>query len=143
MTKPVLILTGVAAIAVAMVAGALIANGLSDDDDDPDVVTVAGNSAVADDGPGADQVAIDADDGTVDADDQVVEVDDQPLSNAELQKLKQAALVAAGGGTVTDAGRSDDPGETYEVEVIRGAREIDLAFDSSFERVPNAPYGDD
>ena len=38
--------------------------------------------------------------------------------------------------------RSDDPGEAYEVEVIKDGREYDVALDADFRPVPNRRYED-
>ncbi len=68
--------------------------------------------------------------------------EDQPLGPAEFDRVVAAALEIAGGGTVTDVDRSDDLGETYEVEVVTDAGEVDIAFDENLNRVPNLRYDD-
>lgn len=118
-----------AAIIVAMLAGALIAIELSGDDDDDDAVVVTAAAA-------PDLATGGADDGPT------VEADEQPLSPAEVDRVARAALRIAGGGTVTELSRSDDPGEAYEVEVQTDAGEIDIALDENFDRVSNNPYDD-
>lgn len=63
------------------------------------------------------------------------EADDQPLSPQDARRAGEAAVSAAGGGSVESVERSDDPGETYEIEVIRSGREIDVALDENFSTV--------
>ena len=76
--------------------------------------------------------------GTLDEED-----DDLPLSSEQARRAGEAALRAAGGGSVESVERSDDPGEAYEVEVVRGAAEVDVALDGSFRPVRNARFDDD
>lgn len=49
----------------------------------------------------------------------------------------------AGGGSVESVERSDDPGEAYEIEVVRSGQEIDVALDEGFRQVRNTRYDDD
>jgi uncharacterized membrane protein YkoI len=63
------------------------------------------------------------------------EEDDLPLTAEQARQAGQAALRVAGGGSVESVERSDDPGEAYEVEVTRGAREVDVALDEGFRPV--------
>lgn len=61
---------------------------------------------------------------------------DQPLTGAVLEDASAAALTAAGGGTVTDAERSDDPGIAYDVEVTKAdGTEVDVHLDKDFNIV--------
>lgn len=113
---------GLAALAIAAGGGGLLALALDGDGDVP-AIDVATTTAPA---AGSSERAADA--------------DDQPLSASEADRVTAAALRVTGGGTITELDRSDDPGETYEVEVVKDGREIDLAFDASFRRVPNRRY---
>lgn len=117
---------GLAALAMAAAGGGLLALALDDDDDDeiPAIVVATTTPPVP-----TGRTASDA-----------VDADDQPLSATEADRVTAAALRITGGGTITELDRSDDPGETYEVEVVKDGREIDLAFDASFRRVPNRRY---
>ena len=61
------------------------------------------------------------------------EADDRVLSDAERASAAKAATDAVGGGTVTDADASDDPGVAYEVDVRKAdGTEWDVDLDSSF-----------
>ena len=52
------------------------------------------------------------------------------VSGSERDRVSSAALDAAGGGTVTSAETSDDPGEAYEVEVRQAdGTEVDVTLD--------------
>ena len=53
-----------------------------------------------------------------------------------------AALRVTKGGTVAELDRSDDPGEAYEIEVMKDGREHDVALDAGFRPVPNRRYED-
>lgn len=68
--------------------------------------------------------------------------DDRPLSATETDRAVAAALEITGGGTVVEVDRSDDPGEAYELEVVKDGREIDVALDGEFRGVPNRRYDD-
>jgi len=62
------------------------------------------------------------------------DADDVPLTDAESADASKAALAEAGGGTVTDVDRSDDPGVAFEVDVLLAngdELEVDLAKDFS------------
>lgn len=60
-------------------------------------------------------------------------VDPDDLQGEELQKASDAAIAAAGGGTVTDAERSDDPGHAFDVEVrLADGSEVDVDLDANF-----------
>ena len=48
-----------------------------------------------------------------------------------------------GGGSVESAGRSDDLGESYEIEVVRAGREIDVALDARFRPMARARADED
>lgn len=133
---------GVGALLVlAALGGGVVASAIDDEDDSAQLVTV----------PSATPTGFGAGDGGVAQDlgrrarpDQVLEVDgdNRPFSDLELSRVVGAALEAAGGGRVTDVDRSDDPGEVYEVEVVRRGFEVDLALDGDLRRVPNERYGD-
>lgn len=68
--------------------------------------------------------------------------DDRPVTEWERERATEAALRATGGGRVVDLDRSDDPGEAYEIEVVDGQTETDVALDGDFKPVPNQPYDD-
>jgi hypothetical protein len=70
------------------------------------------------------------------------ERDEEALWPEEERRARAAALRITGGGTVSELDRSDDPGEAYEVEVIKGGREYDIALDLEFRQVPNRRYDD-
>lgn len=126
-----------AAVIVALLAGALIATAWSGKDDDDAVVLTTTAAPVGAVGATDD---IDPDDDGEEA--AVIDQDEQPLSPAEADRVARAALRITGGGTVTELGRSDDPGEAYEVEVQTDAGEVDVALDENLNRVVNNPYDD-
>lgn len=58
------------------------------------------------------------------------------LNGSDRDRVSSAALEATGGGTVTDAETSDDPGEAYEVEVrTDDGTEVDVTLDDNLEVV--------
>ena len=58
---------------------------------------------------------------------------DDDLTGADYDRAAAAALAAAGGGTVTDADRSDDNGVAYEVDVrLDDGTEVDVDLDQAF-----------
>ncbi|ORM31805.1 PepSY domain-containing protein [Williamsia sp. 1135] len=60
-------------------------------------------------------------------------VDPDDLVGEELQRASDAAIAAAGGGTVTDAERSDDPGHAFDVEVrLADGSEVDVDLNVDF-----------
>ncbi len=124
LSTPVVIVIGVVAVAIVIVAG-LVANSALNEDDEDDAPVVA--QTATEDG------------GAVTT---TVEADEKPLTEAELADVEAAALRVVGGGTVTDADPSDDPGEAYEVEVVTDQGEVDVALDENLERVPNQAYDD-
>jgi hypothetical protein len=63
------------------------------------------------------------------------EADDQPLTPDEARRAAAAALRLAGGGSVESVERSDDPGEAYEIEVVRAGRELDVVLDENFGEI--------
>lgn len=71
-----------------------------------------------------------------------IEDDGQPISDSEISAITKAATAAVGGGEVTDIERSDDPGEAFEVEVVKDGQEIDVALDAELNRVPNQRFSD-
>lgn len=58
-----------------------------------------------------------------------IDPEDRPIRTAELNTVRDAALQAVGGGTVTDIDRSDDFGVAYEVEVVQSGLDIDVRLD--------------
>jgi hypothetical protein len=128
---PAMLALAVVGIVLAGLTGALIA-GATNDDEDPDRLTTVISADDADDrttGSNAPAAV-------------VVDDDDLPLGKAEAQRVGKAAMKAAGGGTVVEIGRSDDPGEAYEVEVLTEQGEIDIALDQNLDRVKNLAYDD-
>lgn len=69
--------------------------------------------------------------------------DDGPLTAEQVRRAGQAAVRVAGGGSVESAGRSDDLGESYEIEVVRAGREIDVALDARFRPMARARADED
>ena len=132
MSKFVIAAVAALALGTAALAGALIAVAASDEEDDPTttVVTAAQESPPADA-----STASRATEPTIDA-------DDMPLGKSEAKRVADAAATAVGGGSVTEVSRSDDPGETYEVEVLTDRGEIDVALDQNLDRVRNLAYQD-
>lgn len=131
MSKLAVTVVAAVALGVAALGGALIATAAGDDDDDATTTFV---TAPPPDAPPA-VARPEIGDSTVDA-------DDVPLGMAEARRAGDAAVAAVGGGTVTDVSRSDDPGETYEVEVLTDRGEIDVALDQNLDRVRNYAYED-
>jgi len=121
-------------IAAALVAagafGAAVALIATDAEEKPEIATVA----VPD--------GLDAATGTGPASPIALDPDDVPLGRSEAAKVERAALRITGGGTISEFGRSDDPGEAYEVEVLTPTGEVDIALDDNLERVPNHSYDD-
>jgi len=127
MTTVTKLIAVLAVIALVGGAGALAADAL-DDDELPEVVTLQDGSAP--EPPAA-------------TPEPAVDSDDRPLSPAQETRATAAALKVTKGGTVAELDRSDDPGEAYEVEVIKDGREYDVALDADFRPVPNRRYDED
>ena len=128
-----------AAVIAAALVGALLATALDGEgEDDGDAVVLTTTAAPAAATQSTDD---DGDDDDVNVN-PVIDHDEQPLSPAEADRVARAALRITGGGTVTELGRSDDPGEAYEVEVQTDAGEVDIALDADLNRVSNNPYDD-
>lgn len=122
-------------IVAAALAGALAATVLDGDDGPDELIAAAPASsaqpvAAAADAepvvqrPGANQRPAPRGDGRV-----YIEPDDRPIASAELDRVRDAAIAAVGGGIVTDIDRSDDLGTAYEVEVVQDTQEIDVRLD--------------
>ena len=59
--------------------------------------------------------------------------DDAPISAADRASAEEAALDAAGTGTITDLDRSDDTDHAWEVEVTGAdGRDVDVELDAQF-----------
>ena len=73
-----------------------------------------------------------------------IQVDDSSgsIPDRMLKDIAEVALGATGGGVVTGVERSDDPGEAFEVEVVRNGIEVDVALDEDLRRVPNERFSD-
>lgn len=96
----------------ARVSGGAGSGSASDSDD-----TAAEGSSGAAATPGASGPSVDKDD----------------LVGDELAQASEAAIKAAGGGTVVDAERSDDADHRFEVEVrLEDGTEVDVDLDESF-----------
>ena len=119
--KPALL---AAVVATAALAGALGAGAL-DEKELPEVIALDARavSAVPAERKGADP-------------------DERPVGPEEARRAERAALEQTGGGVVTELDRSDDPGESYEVEVVKDGREHDVALDLDFRPVPNRRHDD-
>jgi len=118
------------AVVIALGAGFVIGKVvLGGDDDDERVVRISTDPAGSPTGTTTEQTLSIEDDG-------------RPISDDEIRAIGEAATAAVGGGQVTDIERSDDPGEAFEVEVVKGGREIDVALDSNLDRVPNQRFTD-
>lgn len=129
---PIVIGAGAGILVLGLgIGGFALADALDDGDDrDDDRVPVSVESPVT----GGDPTGALGRDDVVDPDDQV--------TDEELARVTDAALGAAGGGTVTDIDRSDDPGEAWEVEVrLDNGDEMDveLAADYSVLRTDLDP----
>ncbi|TDX81053.1 YpeB-like protein with putative protease inhibitory function [Rathayibacter sp. PhB151] len=60
-------------------------------------------------------------------------VDPDDLVGEELTRASEAAIAAVGGGTVTEAERSDDPDHAFDVEVTRAdGTDVDVDLDASY-----------
>ena len=122
---------------IALGVGALLAAG---------AITVGGFAVAAefadDNDRDDDRTPVASTDGSSDSpSDPIVDRDDQ-VSDDEVRQVTDAAITAAGGGTVTDIDRSDDPGEAWEVEVLLDNGDevdVELAADYSVLRVDIDP----
>ncbi|MCJ1686414.1 PepSY domain-containing protein [Rathayibacter sp. VKM Ac-2927] len=60
-------------------------------------------------------------------------VDPDDLVGEELTRVSEAAIAAVGGGTVTEAERSDDADHAFDVEVTRAdGTDVDVDLDASY-----------
>lgn len=119
----------VAALVVVTVAVGVLAVVAGTDEPDREVVALQKESAPGTQAPGSGAGGS-------------VEADDRPLWPEEERRARAAALAVTGGGAISELDRSDDPGESYEVEVIKSGREYDIALDLHFRPVPNRRYDD-
>ncbi|QHC64068.1 hypothetical protein GSU69_16210 [Rathayibacter festucae] len=93
-------------------------------DPDDDAVRGTGGSATGSTDDGTTGTAEDSTAGAVDPDDLVGE---------ELTRASEAAIAAIGGGTVTEAERSDDADHAFDVEVTRAdGTDVDVDLDASY-----------
>lgn len=142
----------VAGLIAAGLLGALIASAVGGDDDDDNDAVVLTTTATPSVDTGVDGTApLQGSGGQSDQGGQstpdngavtVIDPEDEPISPALADRVAKAAVAAAGGGTVTDLGRSDDPGEAFEIEVQTDTGEVDIALDENLNRVSNNPYDD-
>jgi hypothetical protein len=130
MSKLAIAAIAAVALGAAALGGALIAAAA--DDRDGATTTVVRAAPHDPDGAGA----------RVEVGEPSVDTDDVPLGRSEARRVAEAAVIAVGGGSVTEVSRSDDPGETYEVEVLTDRGEIDVALDQNLQRVRNHAYDD-
>lgn len=64
------------------------------------------------------------------------DADERPLADAQRRSIEKAATDEAGGGTLTDAERSDDRGVAYEAEVrLDDDTEVEVDLDSDLRVV--------
>ena len=134
-------LTLVLVVAVAALGGALLATVLGDDGaTDGDQARAVAQTQTA---PGGQEPASQAeqsrpqDEETPNrdrssrqrSDSRYVDPDDRPIGRRQLGRVRDAAVRAADGGTVTDIDRSDDLGVAFEVELVRSGREVDVRLD--------------
>lgn len=136
MKKKTMIIGGAAAAAVVLLlGGAGIALAVTDGFDDNDDVRTA---QVSDATQGSNQSTKGGDndgrsDDRYDDDNNYPDSDDAPISDADRASAEDAAIAAAGGGTVTDVDRSDDNDHAWEVEVtFADGHEVDVDLDSEF-----------
>ncbi|AZZ53983.1 PepSY domain-containing protein [Rathayibacter festucae] len=95
-----------------------------DPDDDAARGTGGANDGTDD---GTTGTAEDSTTGTTDA------VDPDDLVGEELARASEAAIAAIGGGTVTEAERSDDADHAFDVEVTRAdGTDVDVDLDASY-----------
>jgi len=130
---------------IAALGGAAIAQAVDGDDDDDETtetVIMSQPDVAADSAAPSGSNSAPVDNGATDQVQQTVDADDQPIAPDEAKRVANAAIEAAGGGSVTDLDRSDDPGEAWEVEVVRDGVEIDIALDEQLNRVENSSYDD-
>ncbi|OOB90245.1 PepSY domain-containing protein, partial [Rathayibacter sp. VKM Ac-2630] len=60
-------------------------------------------------------------------------VDPDDLTGDDLARASEAALAAVGGGTVTEAERSDDADHAFDLEVTReDGTDVDVDLDADF-----------
>ncbi|MCJ1674869.1 MULTISPECIES: PepSY domain-containing protein [unclassified Rathayibacter] len=96
---------------------------------DPDDDAVRGTGGSTDDG---------TDDGTTGSTEDSTTgvtgaVDPDDLVGEELTRASEAAIAAVGGGTVTEAERSDDADHAFDVEVTRAdGTDVDVDLDASY-----------
>src|SRR5688500_3254505 len=123
-SRPVWIAAALAALVLAAAAGGVVVHVLGSDGERRraavDEARASANAPAAHGGAG--------------------DVDDVPLGSEQGARVRAAALAITGGGRVVEIDRSEDPGEAYEVEVVRDGREIDVALDAQLRRVPNVRY---
>lgn len=100
----------------------------ADGDDDRARVSGGAGSGSASTDSDSDDTATDGSSGQPGA-----SVDKDDLVGDELSQASEAAIKAAGGGTVVDAERSDDADHRFEVEVrLEDGTEVDVDLDESF-----------
>ena len=75
---------------------------------------------------------------------QAVSGSEEPLTGSTADRAAEAALEAAGGGTVLEMERQDDDGAgVYEVEVRReDGSEVEIHLDAQFQQVGTATNDD-
>ena len=121
--KPVVIIS----LLIALLSGVILAlsavfilDSLEDDDrETADLVIPSGQSVAGSDSK---------------------ERDDVLPGSPEFRTVAEASRRAAGGGSIISIERSDDLGETYEVEIMTSRGEVDLALDRDLRQVPNLRY---
>ena len=61
--------------------------------------------------------------------------DDASVSGPNADKAKAAALAHLGGGTANEVERDDEAGATWEVEVTKDGKTVDVRLDEAFKVV--------
>ena len=61
--------------------------------------------------------------------------DDSPVSGPNADKAKAAALAHLGGGTANSVERDDEDGATWEVEVTKNGKTVDVRLDARYQVV--------
>lgn len=69
--------------------------------------------------------------------------DERPVSGAQADRAKAAALKITGGGTAGDVDRDDEQGATWEVEVTKpDGSAVEVLLDAEYNRVAADGDGD-
>jgi uncharacterized membrane protein YkoI len=69
--------------------------------------------------------------------------DENALTGSTLDRASKAALAETGGGKVTGSERDGENGATYEVEVTKDGKQVDVRLDAQFKTVMVEPDHED